>query len=460
MKLADTITLARTKFKAKRLRNILTSSTVAISLFLILGFSVAAAGLLDTGTNVIRDPNFERYFAEDSYEFKQGPTVRAQSDDTYKKKYSQYEITNIFREEQFNSGFTLETLAGKPVEDIDMSGRLVATDFVFVNSTVQKASDFEATTGQPVPLVIPSDTVLRLEKASLDLSAAKRNELLRRVVPNYLGKTVTMKEQTSGFTAAPPFRNDPNKQPAPVKLEGVQFKVVGVAAQSYDFAIPLAAITQNEVLRTASKEAQHAVVSEFPTEAQRDKFVEEEGVGFFTDCSSGDCVGPQRNVFPRFSPLQEFGLFIHGARTAATFVGGLIGAIGAILVVLTVGRTLADSRKEIGVFRAIGAKRAQIRQIFLLYAALLMTRGFLLGLVMAVLGNIVISLKWGDDIFSGMILVGNNYTATKPMFITVGFPLLRLVTIYAVVLAVGMLAAFMPIWRAARVDPIKALRSE
>lgn len=125
--------------------------------------------------------------------------------------------------------------------------------------------------------------------------------------------------------------------------------------------------------------------------------------------------------------IATVGLFITGL---SLFVGG-IGIMNIMFV------SVAERTKEIGVRKAIGAKRRAILLQFLTEAAAICLGGGLVGLAIA----------WPLT-----LLIGRFMPATMSLPI-VGLALL-------VSLITGIVAGFIPAWRAARLNPVDALRNE
>jgi putative ABC transport system permease protein len=121
------------------------------------------------------------------------------------------------------------------------------------------------------------------------------------------------------------------------------------------------------------------------------------------------------------------GLFITGL---SLFVGG-IGIMNIMFV------SVAERTREIGIRKAIGAKRRTILLQFLTEAACLCGLGGLLGL----------GIAWA------LTLVVRYYLPVTMSLPIAGVALL-------VSLVTGVVAGFLPAWRAARMNPVDALRSE
>jgi putative ABC transport system permease protein len=125
--------------------------------------------------------------------------------------------------------------------------------------------------------------------------------------------------------------------------------------------------------------------------------------------------------------MAAVGLFITGL---SLFVGG-IGIMNIMFV------SVAERTREIGIRKAIGAKRRTILLQFLTEAATICLIG----------GTIALGIAWP------VTLVMKRFLPVSLSLPIVGIALL-------VSLITGLLSGFFPAWRAARMDPVEALRNE
>ncbi len=108
--------------------------------------------------------------------------------------------------------------------------------------------------------------------------------------------------------------------------------------------------------------------------------------------------------------------------------------IASVLAISVTQRT-----REIGILRAMGTQRGQMLRIFLVQGALLALGGSALG------SAVGYGLVWGFNTFG-------------PKLFFIPMPTLLVPVTMAVATLTGVLAAMVPAWRAARMDPVEAIR--
>jgi putative ABC transport system permease protein len=114
----------------------------------------------------------------------------------------------------------------------------------------------------------------------------------------------------------------------------------------------------------------------------------------------------------------------------------LVGGIGIMNIMLA---SVTERTREIGIRRAVGAKKKQIITQFLIETVVLSTIGGIVGIGLGVLIPSLITY------FAGMPTVITLWGIMLPLFISAG---------------IGVIFGIYPAARAAEVDPIVALRHE
>jgi putative ABC transport system permease protein len=114
----------------------------------------------------------------------------------------------------------------------------------------------------------------------------------------------------------------------------------------------------------------------------------------------------------------------------------LVGGIGVMAIMMI---SVTDRTREIGVRKAVGATRGDIMQQFLLEAATLTGIGGAIGIVLGLVAGRAATVAMG-------------VTASPPVNLTV--------IAVAVSVGIGLVFGLLPARRAARLDPIEALRFE
>ena len=140
-----------------------------------------------------------------------------------------------------------------------------------------------------------------------------------------------------------------------------------------------------------------------------------------------------------------------------TFIGVTI--IAAFILLIIISRTIADSRKESAVFRALGATRLDISQIYFVYTMIV---ALLTALFSIAAGLIVVYIA--DNVFASQITVMLRIAMTpKDLATTFHFWTIDWIIIGAValsIIAAAVLACLIPLIRNTRRNPIKDMRDE
>ena len=132
------------------------------------------------------------------------------------------------------------------------------------------------------------------------------------------------------------------------------------------------------------------------------------------------------------SQMQLFTLLLGAVGSIALVLGG-VGVMNIMIV------SIAERRREIGIRLAIGARRSEIRTLFLAEAVILGLAGGVIGIALGIAG------AWGFARLSGWEFILSPTAAPLGAGVSA---------------AVGVFFGFYPAVMASRLDPIEALRSE
>jgi putative ABC transport system permease protein len=156
-------------------------------------------------------------------------------------------------------------------------------------------------------------------------------------------------------------------------------------------------------------------------------------------------------VFSLMEQLSRFHIITMALQVLLAFIGALtlgIGGIGLMNIMLV---SVAQRTREIGVERAVGARRFDVLIQFLTEALAITFLGGLLGIVLAY----IISFSVGNLTFYSALAqhgeAGDIRLIISPATVLVSTTILMLV---------GLVSGMIPAIRASRLDPIKALRYE
>jgi len=148
--------------------------------------------------------------------------------------------------------------------------------------------------------------------------------------------------------------------------------------------------------------------------------------------------------------LQDMRKFFLAIQLLLTVVGSIALAIAALGIVNTLLMAVLERYQEIGLCKAIGASDSDLFVLFLTEAGLIGVLGGLTGIALGWL------MSCGMEAVATVYAHRHGISGRLDLF---AFPLWLLTVSIAFAAVVSVMAGIYPALRAARVDPIRALRS-
>ena len=155
--------------------------------------------------------------------------------------------------------------------------------------------------------------------------------------------------------------------------------------------------------------------------------------------------------------MKDFDVVIKFVKKIAFALGAIILGLACGLLWSTTSRIVSDSRADIGLFRALGATKGDIRRLFLSEAVLLGVLGTLFGMLIGWAVAWQIS-RWTISFVRREVVDPEQMLVLPDSVFSIDVPFCLMLITGAAVFSI--LAGLWPANRAAGIDPVKALKRE
>lgn len=476
MKFHDALFLASTKFRTRKARNIFSALTMSFGLVVIMVFLFASAGVVGFARSVFVDSTESLSLAVTNYNSNgyvidtDSPEERekivdetsvatfepeALSPEAYIAAHPNAGITKAYQQLLVslpNGGYTLGGTYREKRTEYQGSFQLMVSEDIFVQDFVFPGQSLTIGEDGSIPVLVPREVAM--DNFTEPLTQQESYEMFKKNAQDVLDTTLPLGTLLYDDKGGEPVYAD-----TPIRVRVVGFVAGFFSGSTIDgnaFIIPRSAYTQGTAELRALFAAPSSIwmITQFETKKQRDDFVAIDGGGFFMPQ-----IGSASYTMSAPSRFEIFAETINFLKKVAFGVGGFLLTISSLFLMSTMGKIISDSKKEIGVFRAVGAHKRDVRMIYYIYAWMLMTAGFILALCISVACVMFASVRWGDSFYYQLINTGVNAGVAQPGFVFLGFAPGSFIALYGLTLLITLCAAFFPVMRASRLKPIEVLKA-
>lgn len=249
----------------------------------------------------------------------------------------------------------------------------------------------------------------------------------------------------------------PSFSSAPSILDSVFYSVGMPPGQILPLTVPSSVVQKDAFLQSifndSKRPASPSLIVDFKDRAAQKAYLA-------TSCKDEECMNNSKPMITTFGSMAVATESLADAATSGGLYAALVlSAIAGLIIMLSIGKVVADSSREIAVFRAIGARRFDIVQIYTTYGTMLAVSALLMAFLIALGVAIAISAEYADDLNMIFIRTLGAYESNITLWL-VGLNWLWLGIIAGALLLTAIIGVLIPTINAVRGRLSNRMREE
>ena len=485
MKLKDSLLIAYTKYRTKRARSILATIGASFLLSILLFMTLAGTGIRNTILNNGVSANTNGLFlAGAASSFDPIDTTSTYYENAVKNERSRlalagipftnlYTSTNITGHYSYGGSFESDAIA--TTLDYGQQAFLEMVDQEMMSPFLpgDRSGVFDKKTESgAIPALISIDLLTKKYETELGKysSAKAKQAAIEEYKEELLTKDITIQINQSTTTATSDSLQIP-AQPPQEATYSTKVRVVGFLPASNSFVssysgtftpsqmqLPRHLALEEPFTQNIKNNPPSYFFTTFKTKEDRKKLLET-----FSHENSFVTVMSSNTTY-----ISPYGSYADPSAATDGMYDLIKNAFKFFIIVMilfvtlpmsgTISKILADSQRETGVFRAIGAKNRDIFKIYLVYSGLLATLAYIVAFGIATLLCVYITARYGANLAGELSVFTGGSTSYDVIFF--GINPLHLLFLYVLIVLSAMLGVIGPVIKTLRRDPVVAMRED
>lgn len=169
--------------------------------------------------------------------------------------------------------------------------------------------------------------------------------------------------------------------------------------------------------------------------------------------------GSYYTIYSTYEILEETVIVI---KNIVFGVGLFILIIGCLFSLSLISKEISSNKKEIGLYRSLGATLQDIKNIYINYILILSLVAYLFSITISYVISFILNYFFSDYIYLGVMMI-NSYSleiTNKPPFLMLSFPILEMLGLFIIILLFSIIFNILPLRKIAKIEPTITLKSD